>query len=88
MKTSQNRKKKKAKILTVSPSSESNNSSTTKLNWNNTFGKKRLIDKFYEGAYENEKAQVTENNNSSYKESDMDVSDFLFREDSCDEWLP
>ena len=25
---------------------------------------------------------MTENNNSSYKESDMDVSDFLFREDS------
>ena len=58
------------------------------MNWINTFGKKRLIDKFYEGDYENENAQVTENNNSSDKESDMDVSGFLFSKDSCEEWLP
>ena len=58
------------------------------MNWINTFGKKRLIDKFYEGDCENENAQVTENNNSSDKESDMDVSGFLFSKDSCEEWLP
>ena len=80
MKTPQNRKKKrKQKLLTASSSSESNNSSITKLNWINTFGKKRLIDKFYGGDYENENAQVTENNNSNDKESDMDVSFFLVK---------
>ena len=31
---------------------------------------------------------MTENNNSSNKESDIDVSDFLFSKDSCDEWVP
>ena len=62
------KKRRKQKVLTASPSSESNNSSITKLNWINTFGKKkRLIDKFYEGDYENENVQATENNNSSYK---------------------
>ena len=50
--------------------------------------KKRLIDKFYEGDYENENVQVPENNNSSDKESNKEVSDFLSSEDSCDEWLP
>ena len=82
------KKKRKQKLLTVIPSSESNNSSTTKLNLIDTFGKKRLTDKFYEGDYENENAQVTENNNSSDKESDVEVSKFLLSKDSCDEWLP
>ena len=87
------KKRRKQKVLTASPSSESNNSSITKLNWINTFGKKkRLIDKFYEDDYENENVQATENNNSSYKESDSEVSsfeaNFLSSEDSCDEWLP
>ena len=82
------KKKRKKKLLTVSPNSESNNSSITKLNWINKFGKKRFIDKFYEGYYENENAQVTEKHNSSDKESAMDVSDFLFSKDSCDERLP
>ena len=50
--------------------------------------KERLIDKFYEGDYENESVQVPENNNSSNKESNKEVSDFLSSEDSCDEWLP
>ena len=45
----------------------------------NTFEKKRLID---EGDYENENAQVPENNNSSDKESNREVSDFLSSEDS------
>ena len=54
------KRKRKQTLLTVSPSSESNNSSITKLNWINTFGKKRLIDKFYEGDYENENVQVPE----------------------------
>ena len=84
--TTEPKKKRKQKLLTASPSSESNSSSITKLNWINTFGKTRLIDKFYQGDYENENTQVTENN-SSAKESDMDVSDFLFSKDSCDEWL-
>ena len=74
------KKKEKAKLLTVRPSSESNNSSITKLNWINTFGKNGLIDKFYEGDYEN--------SNSSDKEGDREVSDFLSSEDYCDEWLP
>ena len=51
----------------------------------NTFGKKRLIN---EGDYENENVQVPENNSSSDKESNREVSDFLSSEDSCDEWLP
>ena len=83
-KTLQNRKKRKQKLLTISPSSENNNSSITKLNWINTFGKTWLTDKFYEGDYENENVQVTKNNNSSDKESDREVSNFL----SCDKWLP
>ena len=52
------------------------------------FGKKRLIDKFYEGDYGNENVQVIENNNSSDNESNLDVSDFLFSKDSCNKWLP
>ena len=48
---------------------------------------KRLIDKFYEGDYENENVQVTENNNSSDKESDGKVSDFLSSDDSCNKWI-
>ena len=76
------KRKRKQKLLTVIPSSEINNFSITKLNKINTFGKKGLVDKFYEGDYENE------NNNSSYKGSDREVSDFLSSEDSCDEWLP
>ena len=40
-------------------------------------GKKRLIDKFYEGYDKNQNAQVPENNNSSDKESGKEVSDFL-----------
>ena len=51
----------------------------------NTFGKKRLIN---EGDYENGNVQVPENNSSSDKESNREVSDFLSSEDSCDEWLP
>ena len=82
------KKKRKQKLSTVSPSSKSNNSSIIKLNWINTFGKKRLIDKFYEGKYENENVQVTESNNSSDKGSDRQVSDFVSSEDSCSEWLP
>ena len=31
---------------------------------------------------------MPENNNSSDKESDREVFDFLSGEDSCDEWLP
>ena len=31
---------------------------------------------------------MPENNNSSNKESDREVFDFLSSEDSCDEWLP
>ena len=50
--------------------------------------KKRLIDKFYEGNYENENVQVTESNNSSDKGSDREVSDFVSSEDSCNEWAP
>ena len=50
--------------------------------------KKRLIDKFHEGDYENENVQVLENNNSSNKESKREVSDFFSSEHSCDEWLP
>ena len=51
-------------------------SSITKLNW-----------KIYEGGKENENVQVPENNNSSDKESNWEVSDFFSSEDSCDEWL-
>ena len=40
----------------------------------------------YYGDDENENIQVPENNNSSDKESDKEVSDFLSSEDSCDEW--
>ena len=50
----------------------------------NTFGKKRLIDKLYEGEYKNENVQVPENNNSSDKGSDKEVSDFLSSENTCD----
>ena len=46
------------------------------------------MDKFYEGDYENENVQVPESNNSSDKESNKEVSDFLSSEDSYDEWLP
>ena len=89
-KTLQNRiKKGKAKIINCyRPSSESSNSSIIKLNWINAFCKKRLIDKFYEGNYDNENVQVPENSNSSNKEGDREVSDFLSSEDYCDEWLP
>ena len=38
----------------------------------------------YEGEYKNENVQVPENNNSSDKESDKEVSDFLSSENSCD----
>ena len=58
------------------------------MNCVNTFGKKRLIDKFYAGADENENVQVPENNNSSDKESESEVSDFLSNKNSCDSWLP
>ena len=61
---------------TVSPSSEIGDSSITKLNW-----------KIHEGGKENENVQVPENNNSSDKESNWEVSDFFSSEDSCDEWL-
>ena len=43
---------------------------------------------FYDGGDANENVQVPENNNSSVKESDKEVSDFLSGEDSCDEWRP
>ena len=82
------KRKRKQKLITVSPSSESDDSGITELNRINTFGKKRLIDKFYEGDNENENVQVPEKNNSSENESDWKVSDFLSSEDSCDEWLP
>ena len=39
---------------------------------------------FCEGDYENETVQVPENNNSSDKESDMEVWDFLSGKDYCD----
>ena len=45
-------------LLTLSPSFESNNSSITELNRIQTFGKKRLIDKFYEGEYESARKQL------------------------------
>ena len=32
--------------------------------------------------------QVPENNNSSDKENDAEVSSFISHEDSCGEWLP
>ena len=83
------KRKRKQILLILSASFESNNSSITKPNWTNTFGiKKRLIDKFCEGSYENENAEVRENNSSSDKESDREVSNILSSEDSCDEWLP
>ena len=72
------------KILTVSPSSESDDSSISKLNWINTLEKKRLLDKFYEGDYENENVQVPEGNDLSDKDSDKRISDFLSCDDSCD----
>ena len=37
------KRKREQKLITLNPSSESDDSSTTKLNWINTFGKKRLI---------------------------------------------
>ena len=52
------------------------------------FIKNRLIDKFYEGDYKNENAQVPENNNSSDKESNKEIFDFVSGEDICDDWLP
>ena len=70
-------RKRKQKLITASRSSESGDSSITKLNYLNTFGRKKVIDKFYEGDDENENVQVRENNNSSDKESDRGVSDFL-----------
>ena len=73
-KTLQNRKDRESK--TVSPSSESDDFSITKLNW-----------KIYEGGKENQNVQVPENNNSSDKESNWEVSDFFSSEDSCDECL-
>ena len=82
------KRKRKQKLITVSPSSESDDSGITEPNRINTFGKKRLIDKFYEGDNENENVQVPQKNNSSENESDWEVSDFLSSEDSCDEWLP
>ena len=63
----------------------SSDSSISKLNRSNTFGKKVLIDTFYDGDYGKENVQVPENNNSSDKESDREVPDFLSSEDSCDE---
>ena len=39
------------------------------MNQINTFGRKRLVDKFYKGDYKNENVQVPENNNSSNDES-------------------
>ena len=56
------------------------------MNQINTFDKKRLIDKFYEGDNENENVPGPKNNNSSDNESDCEVSDFVSSEDSCDEW--
>ena len=50
-----------------------------------TFGENRLIDQFYQVDYENENVQVPENNNSSDKESDKKVSDFLSSENPFDE---
>ena len=88
MKRSEKKRKREQKLITASPSSKNGDSSITKLNCVNTFGKKRLIDKFYEGDDENENVQVPENNNSSDKESDRKVYDFLSSENSCDEWLP
>ena len=82
------KRKRKQKLITVSSSSESDNSSITELNQINTFGTKRLIDKFCEGDNKNENVQVPEKKNSSDNESDWEVSDILSSEDSCDEWLP
>ena len=59
------KRKRKQKLLTVSLSSNRNNSSITKVNQINRLGKKRLLDKFYQGDCENENVQVPENNNSS-----------------------
>ena len=84
--TEQKRKRKK-KLITVNPSSKSGDSSIIKLNQINTFGRKRLIDKFYKGDCENENVQVPENSNSSNDESYWEVSDFLSSNDSCDECL-
>ena len=61
------KRKRKQKLLTVSLSSNRNNSSITKVNQINRLGKKRLLDKFYQGDCENENVQVPENNNSSDK---------------------
>ena len=76
--------KKKAKIINC----QSKLRKQQLQNWIDTFGKKIHIDKFCEGDYENENVQVPEYNNSSNKESDREVFDFLSSEDSCDEWLP
>ena len=46
------------------------------MNQSNTFGKKRLIKKFYEGEYENKNVQVPENNNSSDKKSHLEFQTF------------
>ena len=59
-----------------------------KINQINNFGKKRLIDKFYEGDNEIENVQGPENNKLSDNEKDCEVSDFLSSEDTCNEWLP
>ena len=53
------KRKRKQKLITVSSSSE-NDSNITELNQINTFGKKRLADKFFEGDNENENVQVPE----------------------------
>ena len=58
-----NEKDSYVNIIIVSPSFKSNDLSIAELNWINTFGKKRLVDKFYEGDNENKNVQVPENNN-------------------------
>ena len=50
------------------------------MNRSNTFGKKRLIEKFYEGDYENKNVQVPENNNSSDKKKSLGISDFMMKQ--------
>ena len=62
------------KIITVSPSSKSNNSNITKLNL-----------KFYEGDKENKNVHMPENNNSNDTKSELEVSNFFTSEDSCDQ---
>ena len=78
------KRKRKQKLITVTPCSENKDSSITELNRINTFGKKRLIDKFYEGDDGKENIQVPEKSNSSDKESDWEVFDVLSSEDSGD----